>query len=146
MTVELFDHAPPDVETLVVAWLAPLGSAAVERKTNAPLPFRLVSAVAASEDADLEVGEWVVSVHTLCARSQGRVAARDEAADTHRRMLALDRWRETIELADGDDGWVDYCNVVEPQMWQPYGDDQILRKVGRYAIGLSYLPVDAGSS
>lgn len=147
MTVEVFDRANQDAEELIIAWLAPLGRTSVERRSGDELPFRLVTHVAGDENLDLEIGAAVVSVHTLCARSGGRVAARDEAALTHRRMIELGKYLDTINLADGTDTSVDYVQVFQPPLWVPYGDDQILRKVGRYRIGLSYVPAElVGSS
>ena len=54
------------------------------------------------------------------------------------RMLLLARtldWQ--ITLPDHTEVAVDYVTVVESPIWVPY-TDQILRKVGRYQIGLTY--------
>jgi hypothetical protein len=138
---EVFERANPDAEELIIAWLVPLGRTSIERRTGDELPFRLVTGVAGDEDPDLEIGAAVVSVHTLCARSDGSVAARNEAALTHQRMLEL-KHLDTITLVDGTDVSVDYMRIFQPPLWLPYGDDQILRKVGRYRIGLSYVPTE----
>lgn len=145
MTDELFERAPDDVEELIVEWLSPLGPAFVVRRPGDTLPFRRVAHIAGYENPQLELAEAVVSVHTLCRKADGWRAAKDEAADTHRRMLELAKNLDTIELFDRDAD-VDYVTVFQSPIWTPYEDDQIVQKTGRYAIGLSYVPVaQAGS-
>jgi len=139
---EVFERANQDAEELVVAWLTPLGRTGIERRSGDELPFRLVTGVAGDEDVDLEIGAAVVSVHTLCARSAGSVTARNEARLTHQRILQLAKYLDTITLADGTEASIDYLRIFQPPLWLPYGDDQILRKVGRYRIGLSYVPTE----
>jgi hypothetical protein len=63
-----------------------------------------------------------------------------QAKATHRRMLRLGTHCDTITLSDGRKVDVDYVEVVEQPIDVDYGDDQILRKVGRYEIGLTYVP------
>lgn len=150
--IELLDAAAEDVEELVVAWLTPLGRTSVTRKTGDTLPFRLVTHIAGSEDPDMELASPIVSVHTLCERNTDGVpdtgweSARDEAKLTHRRMLELGRYRDTIALSDGREAAIDFLTVTESPRWEPFGDEQILRKVGRYQIGLSYVSQPAQES
>lgn len=134
MTVD----AAEDVEELMVAWLATLGRTAIERRANDPLPFRMVRRVAGGENVDEFADYPVVSVHTFAARTDP-VAARDEAKATHDRMLLLGLDpSQNIELSDGRLANVDYLEVVEAPIWV-YFADNVLRKVGRYQIGLSYV-------
>lgn len=141
MTVELLGEAPDDVETVVVAWLSPLRRTSSSRRAGDVLPFTLVTHIAGNENVDGSTADPVVSVHTLCDKSLGYVAARDEADRTHRRMLQLARYLEDVELANNRLATIDYVSVSEQPRWVDYGDDQILRKVGRYTIGLSYADV-----
>ncbi len=140
MTAELLSWCAEDAEELIVAWLAPLRRAGTARQADDPLPFTLVRHIAGTEDADLEIASPVVSVHTLCDKASGWAAAKTEATKTHRRMLLLARYRDTITLSDGRYGAVDYVTVTETPIWVAYESTQILRKVGRYQIGLSYVP------
>lgn len=134
---ELLDTCPDDVEAVVVAWLSPLRRCAVTRVAGDELPFTLVKHVAGSESVDVGTADPVVSVHTLCDRADGQAEAATEAQLTHRRMLLLARTLEPFTLPDGTGVGIDYVTVVESPIWVPY-TDQILRKVGRYAIGLTY--------
>lgn len=138
---ELLDEGPDDVETVVISWLSPLRRTANTRRSGDPLPFTLVTHIAGEESVEESNADMVVSVHTLCDKSLGWVNARNEADDTHRRMLLLARYLEDVELADERYATIDYVDVFESPRWILYGDDQILRKVGSYRIGLSYVNV-----
>jgi hypothetical protein len=138
---ELFPSQAEDTEELLAAWMAPLRRSGAARQTGDPLPFTLITCITGTEDPDLETADPVVSVHTLCNRALGWGAAKDEAALTHRRMLELARYRDTITLNGGRLAEVDYVHVFQHPIWVTYEDTQILRKVGRYTIGLSYVPV-----
>lgn len=138
MSVELLDEGPDDAETVFISWLKPLRRTAVERVTDEPLPMTVVNTISWKETVEESTAEAVVSVHTLCAKTLGRTAARDEADKTHRRILLLARYLEDVDLAGGRKATIDFVDVFEGPKWQPYGDDQILRKVGSYRIGLSY--------
>lgn len=138
---DVLDECADDVEAVVVAWLAPLRRTAAFRRPGDELPFTLVHKVTGTEHVDEGTAEEVVSVHTLCDAADGQAAAATECQRTHRRMLLLARHLDTIELPDGRMVGVDYLAVVESPIWQQYSDT-ILRKVGRYRIGLSYSPAD----
>lgn len=140
-TDDVLDECADDVEATVVAWLAPLRRAAAFRRPGDELPFTLVHKVTGTESVDEGTAEEVVSVHTLCDAGAGAADAATECALTHRRMLLLARQLDAIELPDGRMVGVDYVAVVESPIWQQYSDT-ILRKVGRYRIGLSYSPAD----
>jgi hypothetical protein len=141
VTIELLDSAAEDAEEVLVAWLQPLRATAVQRETGDPLPFTIVTQVAGTEDVDLEIADPIVSVHILVDKALGWDNAKEEKKLTERRMSELARWQDYITMSDGRVANVDYVTVVEPQHKQPYEDTQIIRYVGRYQIGLSYVPV-----
>lgn len=145
---DYYDAAPEDVEELCIAWLAPLGAVGFTRESGDALPFRLVQHITGDEDLDRELAAPVVSVHTLCAKDNGSptawLAFLAECALTHNRMKELNRL-PTITLTDGRLASVDYLDIFEAPVWTPYQDDQILRKTGRYQIGMSYVPAAVGS-
>ena len=130
-----------DAEELIVAWMQPLRRSGTARQTGDPLPFTLVTQITGTEDIDLEIADPVVSVHTLCSKTLGDGAAKTESQTTHRRMIELGRYRDDIIINGGQVINVDYVAVFQQQIWVTYEDTQILRKVGRYIIGLSYVPV-----
>jgi hypothetical protein len=136
--VLLADQAAEDVEEILVAWLTPQRRTVLERITGDVLPMTLVNHVAGAENVDEGTAAPVVSVHTLTQKSLGRVNLKNETQATHKRMLRLATHCDTITLSDGRTVGVDYVDVTESPITVPYGDDQIIRKVGRYEIGLSY--------
>lgn len=140
---EVLSEGVDDVEEVIVAWLNPLRRTSNTRRSGDPLPFTLVTHVA-GEEVD-GYADAVVSVQTLCKQSLGEDVANDEALNTHRRMMLLSRYLEDVVLFDGRKATIDYVTCTEMPRWAPYGDDQILRKVGRYGIGLAYVDVTAGS-
>ncbi|WP_293308886.1 hypothetical protein [Mycolicibacterium sp.] len=137
MTAALYPYRAEDIETLIVAHLSPLGRSGFERHPGDPLPFRLVCHITGAESADEGTADPVVSVHTLCDKSLGAPAARDAATATHRRMVSL-IIDPQITLTGGRIVAVQYLEVVESPRWEFYSDT-ILRKVGRYRIGLPYV-------
>lgn len=141
MTVELADQVAEDSEEVIIAWLAPLRDTANQRVMGDPLPFTMVAHVAGNENPDEGTAAPVVSVHTFTSRDLGRANLKNETQTTHRRMLRLGKSCDTITLTDGRQVGVDYVDVVESPLFVPYGDEQILRKVGRYEVGLTYVPV-----
>jgi hypothetical protein len=140
VTVELNDYHPDDIEEIVVAWLAPLCRCGVAREVGDPLPFILVRHITGPENIDAQTADPVVSVHTLCDKKLGYGAAKRQAALTHDRMTLWGRHHDTVILpSDGSEAAIDYLQVFEAPTWQIYADVSILRKVGRYQIGLSYV-------
>ena len=137
----LLDECAEDAEELITAWMTAVRRSGSARQVGDPLPFTLINCITGTEDADLGIADPVVSVHTLCSKALGWGAAKDEAALTHRRMLELARYRDTITLNSARAAEVDYITVFQHPIWVTYEDTQILRKVGRYTIGLSYVPV-----
>jgi hypothetical protein len=128
------------VEQLIVAWLKPLGRTGAERRSTDALPFRLVTHVAGSENVAESTAELVVSVHTLCDKTLGMAPAAAECKTTHRRMLYLAQHISDVALVNTRLVNVDYVTVVESPRWEYYSD-QILRKIARYAVGLTYTAV-----
>lgn len=131
------DLAPPDVEELVVEWLADLGATSVQRPAGSELPFRLVKRIAGGDDTITD--RPVVSVHTF-AETYAEASA--EARRTHIRMLALQPWVR-VELAGGV-AWADYITSDEGPHWQYY-DQTIHRFVATYQIDLRFRESNSGS-
>jgi hypothetical protein len=144
MPVELLNEVADDAETVVIAWLKPLlsdGNVANTRKSGAPLPFILVNHLESSECVEESSVDSLVSVHVLTHKAAGEVDSRDQTLDMHRRMLLLARYLEDVDLAGGRKATIDYVDVAMSPKREPYGDDQILRRVARYNIGFSYAEV-----
>ena len=143
-SVELHDEGPEDDELVVIAWLRPLlpdGQIANARPLDAPLPFIVVNHLESNDSVDMGWSDDLISVHCLYPKGNGnanRKAAAKFAADVHRRMLLLAVYHEPVQIgarvAD-----VDYCDVAMRPRWEPYGDEQILRKIARYRMGLGYV-------
>jgi hypothetical protein len=136
-TPPLYGYAPEDIETALVAHMTPLRRAGFKREAGDPLPFTLITHVTGTESAGEGYADPVVSVHTLCDKTIGAPAARDEATRTHRRMLAL-LLDPTIVIGNRTIA-VQYVEVVEQPRWEFFSDN-VLRKVGRYKLGLPYIP------
>ena len=137
MTVDFALYAAEDVQTAIVAWLAPLRRTAFERTAGDPLPSCVVELIAGTESVGQSFSDPVVSVHTFCDKALGAPAARDECAKTHNRMLLLfDEHQITIGTRVVG---IDYLEVTESPRWEYYSDN-ILRKVARYRLGLPYVP------
>lgn len=134
----LYGYAPEDIETALVAHLTPLRRAGFTREAGDPLPFTLITHITGTESANEGYADPVVSVHTLCDKTIGAPAARDEATKTHCRMLAL-LLDPTIVIGTRTVA-VQYLEVVEQPRWEFFSDN-VLRKVGRYRIGLPYVMV-----
>lgn len=132
-------ESPTDAEEIIVAWLQPLRYTAIARQPGDPLPMTLVTEITGTEDLLIGIADPVVSVHTLCDRNMGYSAAKDEAENTRRRMLLLGRYLDAITLKDGRTAGVDYVEVFQSQIWRNYEDTQVLRKVGRYMLGIGYV-------
>lgn len=144
MPAELLTEAAEDVETVVIAWLKPLlsdGNVANTRRSGAPLPFILVNHLDTTECVEESTADALVSVHVLTHKAAGEESSRDETDNMHRRMLLLARYLEDVDLGGGRKATIDYVDVAKSPKREPYGDELILRRVGRYNIGLSYAEV-----
>lgn len=144
MTAELLDEAPDDPETVVISWLAPNlveGHVANTRRSGDPLPFYLVNHLNSNESVEESTSDALVSVHVLTHKRAGEVESRDEADRMHRRMLLLARYLEDVDLSGGRKASIESVSVASSPKREPYGDELILRRVGRYNLGLSYAEV-----
>jgi hypothetical protein len=131
-------YTPDDIESALVAWLTtPLKRADVVRGPKDPLPFTVVNLVTGSESVDMMRADPVVSVHTFCDKAAGFPAARDEAARTHARMLVLANGVTRVSVGDRVVS-IESFEVVESPRWEFYSET-VLRKVGRYRVGHSYV-------
>lgn len=126
---------PEDAETATIAWLKTLRRAAVEFKATDAPPFTLVRCIAGEEQESS--GSYVISVRTLAARSAGVAAAAQAAEATHARMLLWSRTLEPVTVGSRSVA-PDYVRVFQSPLWIPFDDDQILCKLARYDIGLSF--------
>ena len=136
----LLDQTPDDIEEAVIVWLSSLCRIAVTRRTDDPLPFRIVRNIAGDEKVDEGIAEVVVQIRTLCDKALGEDAARNESDKTHRAMLTIARELPDILLSNGRNATIDYLKVFESPHWMDYPNDQILCKLARYQLGLSYAP------
>lgn len=142
MTAELLDEGPEDGETVVIAWLWDLldeGHVANTRRSGGPLPFILVHQIDGKECLEESTLDALVSVHVLTHKAAGEPESRDQTDAMHRRMLLLGRELPDVPLADGRCASIESVSVFKHPRREPYGDDQILRRIGRYKIGLSYV-------
>lgn len=137
-TPPLYAYAPQDIETALVAHLTSLRRCGFARAAGDPLPFTLVNHITGTESAGEGYADPVVSVHTMCDKTLGATVARDEATKTHRRMLQLIT-DPTITIGARTVA-VQYVEVVEQPRWE-FFSDTILRKVGRYRLGIPYVAV-----
>lgn len=139
----LFHMHAPNAEGLVSAWLAPVRRSGPVFRTGDPLPFTLITRIGGDENFFIRLDDPIVSVHTLCDVELGYSAAAAEAQTTHDRMLELAWTLGPVIMPDGSHICVDYVKVFQPSVWRDYEDVTILRKVGRYKMGLPYLRNDA---
>lgn len=140
MTTELLDEDVDDDEAIVISWLSPNldeGHVANTRRSGDPLPFYLVTHLDDTNSEQESTTDTLLSVHVLTHKSAGEVASRDEANRMHRRMLLLARYLEDVALPGGRTATIDFVNVKNRPKRVEYGDEMILRRVGRYSIGLS---------
>lgn len=143
LAVDGLDEDADPVEDIVISWLAPLlpiGQVADARIPGENLPFILVVHLDGDEDVDCSAVDDLVSIHCLYPKGLGqanRKACSDFSRIVHRRMLKLARELEPSDV-DGRPVAVDYVKVFARFKFVEYGDEQILRMVGRYRIGQSY--------
>jgi hypothetical protein len=146
MPAELLTEGVEDDEEIFIAWLQPLRNSGVARFPGATLPFTMVRHIDGKENVDESTADCVVQVETLCDKNlggegRGWAAASDEANATHQRILLLARHLPDVPLSGGRIATVDYVKVFSMPRWTEYGDENILDKLGRYTIGLSYTTV-----
>ena len=144
MAADLLDDNAPDVEDFLCAWLAPLLRTATERKTDSALPFCVVARIAGADDPDAGVDEPSVQLDIFDGARNGLLAAQNAALtarDVHRRMMLLARELTTVTLSDGSLANADHVLTVIKPFRTPYANDQVVRYVARYEVGLSYVAV-----
>lgn len=144
-TTAIIDECADDAEELITAWLTPLaiergGAAGVARLGTDPLPFYVVTVITGAENVGMGTADPVFDVDVLCSKALGWPAAKTEARLVHRRILLLGRYSEAITLKSGRVAGIDDFEIREVPRWEDYEDVSILRKVGRYKTGLSYVP------
>lgn len=144
MSVELLDEGVEDSVAICVSWLKDLepGRVSNKRIPGAPLPAIWVVYIDGTENVEESTAEDLVSIHYLASKGDGGATAfrvaEAGARNVHQRMLLLGRYLEDVPLPGGRVANMDFCDVAKRPSWEEYGDEQILRKVGRYRIGLSY--------
>lgn len=137
MTVPLLDEEAPDSDDFVVCWLQPLLRSSVERDTD-ELPYAGVQTVVDVSDPDCGTADPVVQVDIL---DRGVVAAKSTANKVNRRMELLFRECSDVVMSDGRTANLDFGRTLMKPVRMPYGDDKIVRYVGRYHLALSYVTV-----
>jgi len=145
VSADLLDEAAPDVEDFCCAWLAPLLRTATERKTTDTLPFCVVARIAGGDDPHTGRDTAVVQLDIFDGARAGRLAAQNAALtarDVHRRMTLLSRELTGVTLADGSTANADHLDtVIKPFRLAWTDNDQVVRYVARYEVGLSYVTV-----
>lgn len=140
MSVETLELDTPDSEDFVVCWLQPVIRAAVERKTDDPLPFAQVQMITGDDDPECGTSDEVIQVDIFDRARDGMTAvqaAKLTARAVHRRMLYLVHHPVEVELSDGSTADVDYLGAPMKPTRMPYANDQVVRYVARYNLGLS---------
>lgn len=141
---ELLDQETPDSEDFMVSWLQPLLRSATERKTDDELPFAQVQLITGEDDEDCGTSDEVIQVDWFDHARDGMTAvqaAKQTAREGHRRIRLLARFLEAVELSDGSFAAADYVNTIMKPVRMPYANDQVVRYVARYGLGLSDVPV-----
>lgn len=138
MPADLLSETAPDAEDFVVQWLLPLYPAATERTTGDALPFCVVARISGPDDPDEGLDQPVVQVDTF---GVGAAAASLAAKDVHRRMLYLAKHSADVTMSDSSLANADWVETLLKPFRMPYQDDQIVRYVARYQLGLSYVTV-----
>lgn len=136
----LLPVGPDDIEAALAAYFAPIRRSASVWETGDGLPFTIITHLTGSEDPEVGFADPVVQVDTLADKELGWVNARNEARTTHQAMLYLARYQPSIVLS-GRVFSIHYMLVTESPHWVPFGDIGILRKCGRYQIGIEYVPI-----
>lgn len=143
MTVELYGEAPEDIEDIVLAWLLPLAISSAYLGAERPdvnggnLPFRMVTGLVTTPDANLFYAESLVSVHTF---DRTRTLAKRAGRDTDRRMEVLGHNPfADIVMAGGRLANIETFEVVETAHYEDYKVDTVKRYVSRYRVGLSFV-------
>lgn len=120
---------------LIIAWLSDLGEVGAQRGPDGPLPYRLVEAVAGSDDKVTDSGIYQVS--TFAATFD---AAEYEASLTHRRMLELGpplAPQQRVTISGDQVVFVDSITTSQRPIWIQFTEAApIVRFVARYSIDI----------
>lgn len=144
MSAQLLGDDAPDVEDFLCSWMSPLMRTATERKTDDEMPFCQVARISGADDADLGADEAVVQLDIFDRARAGMLAAQNaaiSARNVHRRMTLMAREQSNVTLSDGSIACPDMVTTILRPFRMAYGDDQIVRYVARYTVGLSYVAV-----
>ena len=144
MPAELLDEDAPDVEDFLCCWLAPLLRTATERRTDDDLPFCQVARISGADDEHTGVDEPVIQLDIFDRARNGLAAVQNAkltARDVHRRMMLLARENATVALSTGQLVNADHIGTVIKPFRMAYDNDQVVRYVARYQVGLSYVAV-----
>jgi hypothetical protein len=139
-------HAALSVVKLLAAWLAPVRRSGAAMRIGDTYPFTIITKIGGVDCPEIETANPLVSLHTLCDKNLGYENAEDEADTTHRAMTDLARWATPILMPDGTTAVVDYTLVRQSQIPVEYDDVGVLRFVGRYELGLSYIYIGSVST
>ncbi len=142
----LYTFAALSPTKMLAAWLAPVCRAGSAMRVGDSYPFILITKIGGTDDPLTNTAEPVMSLHTLCEKVLGYEAAEMAADTTHRAMTELVKNADPIMMPDGSLAICDYVKVVQAQIPVDYDEVAILRWVGRYALGLSYIPIGSVSS
>lgn len=141
---DLLNETAPDEEDFVACYMQPVVRTAAERSTNDELPFCVAFRVSGPDDPDVGLDEPVMQLEWFDKARNGMSAlqnAKLSARDGHRRMLYLARHSVNVVMSDGSVANADYLTTLLKPFRMAYEDDQIVRYVARYQLGLSYVTV-----
>ena len=142
MSAPLLGEDAPDLEDFVVCWIAQVMRCATERETDDDLPFCQVARITGEDDPDTGTGEEVVQLDIFDHARNGLLAgqaAAISARNIHRRMTKLSRELSTVTVSDGSHVNADYVRTLIKPFRMAYANEQVVRYVARYSLGLSYV-------
>lgn len=131
-----------EIEEALSAYFAPMRRSSAVWETDDALPFTLIQMIGGTEDPEVGFADPLVQVETLCDKSLGYINAKQEKQKTHQAMVYLARYQPRLVL-NGRTFGVDYVQVTEMPNKKPFGVTTVIRYVGRYKIGLQYVPLGA---
>lgn len=120
---------PPDVEELVISYLADQGfdNVSTEMFQDSPLPFIVVNCLTAPDDYVVEYA--LVSVHTF---HKERTPASTLSLQVHKAMKNL--IGVPVRMSDGSYAHIDFLEVRERPHWENYDSKEVRRYCARYCI------------
>lgn len=145
---ELYSEAAPDSDDFLINWLQPLLPAALERDTDEELPFAVVQLIVGTDDPDEGSCDDIVQIDLFVGADTSGPSSPEKLAPAqakmwakkvHRRINFLRQNQDPVVLSDGTIIGPDFVRVTQRFRREPYKDDNIVRLVGRYRIGLSFV-------